>query len=48
MMRIFTGSLCSAAVASSHIVIWNPPSPTMHQTFSFGLASCAPMAAGKP
>ena len=48
MIRILTGSLCSAAVASSAIVIWKPPSPTIAQTFLSGLANCAPMAAGKP
>ena len=48
MISTLMGSLCRAAVASSHIVIWKPPSPTMAQTFLSGLANCAPMAAGTP
>ena len=48
MMSALTGSLCSAAVASSHIVIWKPPSPEIDQTFLLGMANCAPIAAGKP
>src|SRR5436189_268361 len=34
------------AVASSHIVIWNPPSPTTAQTSASGRARLAPIAAG--
>ncbi len=33
-------------VASSHIVIWKPPSPTMTQTSASGRAILAPIAAG--
>ena len=34
------------AVASSHIVIWKPPSPTTAQTSASGRARLAPIAAG--
>ena len=37
-----------AAVASSDIVIWKPPSPTTATTRSSGFPSCAPIAAGNP
>ena len=35
---IFIGSLWIAAVASSLIVIWNPPSPTTATTYGFGVS----------
>src|SRR6185503_2718592 len=41
-------SRCSCtAVASSGIVIWNPPSPTTTQTSASGQAIFAPIAAGR-
>ena len=40
-------SICSCTiVASSHIVIWKPPSPTTTHTSLSGHASLAPIAAG--
>ncbi len=35
-----------SSIANSHIVIWNPPSPTTTQTSASGQATFAPMAAG--
>ena len=47
MIRIFTGTFWSFAVASSQRVIWKPPSPTMAQT-GLPVAMAAPIAAGNP
>ena len=48
MTSTFTGRSWTAAVASSHMVIWKPPSPTMATTVSSGRPNWAPTAAGKP
>ncbi|MNT25318.1 hypothetical protein D3C71_2194950 [compost metagenome] len=44
----FTGVWYCLAVDSSWMFIWIEPSPVMQATCAFGLASCAPMAAGRP
>ena len=46
MIATLIASRSCTAVASSHIVIWNPPSPTIAQTSASGRARFAPIAAG--
>ena len=46
MMAMFTLRRSWAIVASSHIVIWKPPSPAITQTSSSGRPTLAPTAAG--
>ena len=46
MIAILTSMFSCTIVASSHIVIWKPPSPTTTQTSASGRATLAPMAAG--
>ena len=46
MMQMLMSRPSCTAVASSHIVIWKPPSPTTTQTSFSGHAILAPMAAG--
>ena len=45
-IAIFTGIRSCTIVAISCMFIWNPPSPEMAHTGSFGRASATPMAAG--
>ena len=45
-IAILTSRFSCTTVASSHIVIWKPPSPTTTQTSATGRAIFAPMAAG--
>jgi hypothetical protein len=45
---IRTGIWSWTRVASSCIVIWKPPSPTIAQVSRSGAPSAAPMAAGTP
>ena len=40
------GMLFTVQVASSWLVIWNEPSPSIAHTTLFGLPTWAPMAAG--
>jgi hypothetical protein len=47
MMAMFTLIFSCTMVASSHMVIWKPPSPTTTQTSASGLANFAPIAAGR-
>ena len=46
MIATFSLSRSWAMVASSHMVIWNPPSPAITHTSSSGRATLAPTAAG--
>src|ERR1700687_5979670 len=46
MMAMWIFRFSCTIVASSHIVIWNPPSPTITQTSESRQATLAPMAAG--
>ena len=46
MMATLIAIPSCTAVASSHIVIWKPPSPTTAQTSASGRARFAPIAAG--
>ncbi len=47
MMATLTLMPSCSAVASSHEVIWKPPSPTTTHTSFSGQANLAPMAAGR-
>src|SRR5260370_39985271 len=47
MMAMLTLIFSCAMVASSHMVIWKPPSPTTTHTSDSGLANFAPIAAGR-
>ena len=46
MMATLMGMLLIAQVASSWLVIWKQPSPSMAQTVASGRPALAPMAAG--
>ena len=46
MIAILMSSFSCCRVASSHCVIWKPPSPATTQTSASGRAILAPMAAG--
>src|SRR6202008_3957311 len=46
MIAILTGMPSIAQVASSWLVIWKQPSPSMAQTVASGMPTLAPMAAG--
>ena len=46
MMQMLMSSFSCWSVASSHSVIWKPPSPTTTQTSASGHAILAPIAAG--
>ena len=46
MIATLMSRFSCAIVASSGIVIWNPPSPTTTQTSASGRAIFAPIAAG--
>ena len=48
MMKVFTGSLFTMAVAISCMFIWMLPSPAMQSTSLSRNAACAPIAAGSP
>ena len=47
MTAIFTSISSCTIVASSHSVIWKPPSPTITHTSASGRPTFAPMAAGR-
>ena len=46
MTAMLMSMFSCAIVASSHIVIWKPPSPTTTHTSASGRATFAPIAAG--
>ena len=46
MIAILTGMPSSAQVASSWLVIWKQPSPSIAQTVVSGMPTFAPIAAG--
>lgn len=46
MTATLTGMLLMAQVASSWLVIWKQPSPSMAQTVRSGFPTAAPIAAG--
>ncbi len=46
MTATLIGMPSMAQVASSWLVIWKQPSPSMHQTTASGRAILAPIAAG--
>ena len=46
MIATLIGMPSIAQVASSWLVIWKQPSPSMHQTTASGTAIFAPIAAG--
>ena len=48
MIATLMGMLFSVQVASSWLVIWKQPSPSMSQTGRSGAASLTPMATGTP
>jgi len=48
MTATLMGMLLRVQVASSWLVIWKQPSPSMSHTGRSGQASLAPIAAGRP
>jgi hypothetical protein len=48
MIATLIGISLIVQVASSWLVIWKHPSPSIAQTVRSGLATLAPMAAGTP
>ncbi len=46
MIAILTGMSSIAQVASSWLVIWKQPSPSIAHTWASGIATLAPIAAG--